>query len=269
MAGKLSEQTSNQNALAELFTRHLTLLEIQYEYGEGKQRSAILSAFLLRVEDYAFIVSAGHIREDIESVLSKPAYSNPRFYILDGGAGSASDHYKVPLPLEYVRDNMSYIDWEGYDYSFLPLPEGYYNLILANGVVPLDEEFWDGEVPSGNSFAVVGVPQEWCLMGEGARRTEFYYCLKTFAGLAEKPLGMEGKPEGTVFGEIPMDPSLTDISGMSGGPVFKVECWPNGQILRYKLVGVQSVWRDRRYIAASPISALIDILKERIRRSEP
>ena len=57
---------------------------------------------------------------------------------------------------------------------------------------------------------------------------------------------------------------LTDIDGMSGGPIFAIK-WIDSQNIRYWVVAVQSSWlRSERILAACPILPLVNAIEQSI-----
>ena len=254
----------NNEELAKLLCRHMTPLGVQYRVNDI-EAAAVFSAFLVKIKQYAFVITAGHIKEDLQELISNPSYTDVCFSLLDGNVLSNGDRHLLPLN-EDILLNMRFIDHSGYDYAYMPLPQLYYDPLVANGAVPLDETYWQEESPDIDDLFIVGAPQSWNVTSNPSRKIEFYYCLHPFKKLSEKPERMDPRPEGAIFGEL-INPS-TNINGMSGGPIFGLKRGPDRLLKRYYLLGVQSSWLEPLYIAASPIPLLIEIIYKLIQEEQ-
>lgn len=204
------------------------------------------SAFIMSVRGLWFLVTAGHIIEDINTRLGRGRelrYAK----IVDAWSEGNIDKNAIPFPdiIDQSRIPQGYVHQEstGLDYAWFFVPRYYRHLLEANGIVPLDEEAWRAVPEQLDAYGAFGFPDRCVIQSHddaGAYR-----------GLRIRPLLIPYSPEPNPPADFRLkyrrlffwpsgqpDGSVSRVDGMSGGPVFGYSM--QGNEARLWLVGVQS-----------------------------
>jgi hypothetical protein len=144
--------------LVAFFHRHLVPLCMVFTI-ENNAAVYVATAFVLSAENEWFLVTAGHVASDIKSFLENPQYSLVQAFLYDcGGLGAV--HYE-PIPFELISDNLLVFgDETTLDYAAIYLRPYYKNLLIANKIVPLNEETWLKQPQNPEFFIMLGVPRQ-------------------------------------------------------------------------------------------------------------
>jgi len=241
--------------------------------GKSKQPPGAFAAsgFVISVHGEWFWISAGHVIHEINERMETRRMTTCRF-VDTWGENRVS---RVTIPVEYSEIQKGVIDgFDGLDCVAVPLPDLYVQLLLANGIVPIDEEAWRkvGDISKFEGGLLMGLPFELAshTLNEGIIESLQTLVLIGIRFVAQPP-SEEGEKKifPRIFAAIPSkEPS--SIKGMSGGPVLGLRRTPDG--LRYWIVGIQSGWYEsERIISVSPLKFIGEFLesyqKERDGRS--
>lgn len=218
----------------------------------------MVTSFVMSVYDQWFLMTAGHCIADIEENM-RNGYEIERCRLIDC-MGTGAQH-REPIPFDYGEATATKICYDPkYDYGVIFLNDHYRRLLAANGVKPLTEEVWEQQPERVDFYALIGVPNE--LSETTAHAAHVTTTLHRVIALPEKPECFEETDAPTFFGEIVISEPMTDISGMSGGPIFSFRKEKDGT-MRYWLHAIQSRWiPSRRLIAACLAHPLGMFLKE-------
>ena len=130
----------DEDKLVSFFHRHLVPLCAIFTV-ENKAAVYVATAFILSAENEWFLVTAGHVALDIKSYLQNPKYSLNKALLYDYGGLSAV--HREPIPFELIPDNLLVFGDEiTLDYGVIHLRPHYKDLLIANGIEPLNEEVW-------------------------------------------------------------------------------------------------------------------------------
>jgi len=253
---KVSAPADN-DALVQFFHRHV--VPIYFSFKKGSERSAcVVTSFVMSIYDQWFLVTAGHCIEEIEENLSK-GYEIERCRLIDF-MGFDAPHTE-PIPFDYSESAATKLCYDPtYDYGLLFLDEHYVRLLRANGVQALTEEVWEQQPDTADFYMLLGVVGQ--LSEATPTAASVTSTLLKVIELPERPDAFVETTAPTLWGEVLVREPVTDIMGMSGGPVFSFRRTEDGK-LRYWLHAVQSRWiPSRRLIAACLSRPLGTFLKE-------
>jgi hypothetical protein len=245
-------------------------------HGERDPQAVTVSAFVISVRAIWFLVTAGHVIREIRTRLAK----GRRIVTARLMDGFSTQQSLPPIPFPLADTLQSHINKGGFDYALIPLRRAYVRLLMAGGVLALDEETWSDPPDSADAYFLLGFPQSAVTtrVTEGAGQCNVslgvgtpLLRVKPVHNLDEVPEDMRYAPN-RFFGRVPIptregggeDPSLNSIKGMSGGPLFAVR-FEGLHSLRYWVIAVQSAWAEAsRVIAACPIQPLADAVAKSI-----
>lgn len=252
------------NPSAELFkahAKHFIVLRTDAHDPQGRipDKTFFGSAFVVDVLGLWCLVTAAHVVQAVQEAKSQGV-------VFDGWTlhdETAGHHYPggVPLPVEDSGWLEIRSDAKGLDLALTVLSPNVVDLLKKGGVEPIAEEAWIDTGPF--DFAVlVGLPSERMVQtGAFSKAMVVQIPLDPTA----VPVGHEGK-FGMVFGKLRWAPGadhvpVTDIDGMSGGPVYGVREVDGAP--KYWLLGVQSGWlaSSRTVFICPAIDLLMEVRK--------
>lgn len=233
--------------------RHILFLSVSYLI-EGVPKVCWFSGFLIYTNKLLIWMTAGHVLHKLDELLYCKKVSGIKARWID----DYEDKKASFVPCDLSGLHRAQIDVEGYDLGIVTLRPFYAAPILKNGnKKPLTESYWivnDGFKAEG--YYLVGAPEEFTIskqINKDSKKVDF----KSSATCIAIPLIKEDQAlhqsegdfwqyENNFYGKIcPIlndDGSLlTDISGMSGGPIFGVQKI-NEKKYDYRLIALQSSW---------------------------
>ena len=257
--------------LRERAGKHFVILTYRARFPESSSAEGVFcfsSCFVVEVERRWFLVTAGHVINNIKTALDRGVELSG--WELQDHAAGHSFVPGVPFPFD-VKDWIVIEDeYRGIDYAATLLSDLLVRNLVAGRIQPITEIAW-GPVASEDceNWLLVGIPRE-TISAQGAKHV---------ARLTLIPLDPVGPPEearktaeNKLFGAIRTNPVLDggavrDIDGMSGGPVFGTKSVDG--VLRYWAIGIQSSWYELRRIACfCPLPGFLLAVKQAIRKSQ-
>lgn len=242
--------------------RHL--VPIFFLWGrDSTEHEYIITAFAFSVSGNWFLVTAGHCLRDVEERIEDRGFSIKECSLVDYFGAQAS--FDQAIPFSYKTSSAAYFgDFPDGDYGVIPLSAYYRELLERNGVQPLDEEVWEKQPQSFEAYMMLGIP--WRLSDVRESTTTSTAVLVPVERMHSQPANVPETDLPMFYGTIPNDDSISDIEGMSGGPVFGFGRGSDSKP-RYWLVGLQSHWiPSSRTTIAVPTSVLGKYLRHRIDR---
>lgn len=228
-----------------------------------------ISAFVISVRDIWFLVTAGHILRDLDSRL-KAGRRIVKSRLIDGFASQESF---PPIPFMLGDALQWYVFENGLDYALIPLPPTFARQLIAGGVSALTEPAWTDMADSLDGYFLLGFPDQGADITVTSNRAKGN--VKVSLGMPLLPIQRVDDPPDVLkcdterfYARVPITAgnvdgksiTLTDIDGMSGGPIFAVKRTDTDRF-RYWLVAVQSGWAPKsRVLAACPIQPLVDAI---------
>lgn len=220
------------------------------------------SCFVVEIEQLWLLVTAGHVISDIKKAIAAGAiYSD--FNLHDKLAGNT---YPLSVPIPFNADEWAVIDGgpDGGDFAAAAIPNLIVQALLAGGIRPIEEKVF-GAAPFEQypHWLLTGIPSE-----SYAHAGNQHTLALTVVPLAPTPApdnAVATSGENKVFGKMLSQPALdtvnvTDVAGMSGGPVFGVR-GVDGQAW-YWLIGLQSSWyEESRVVCFCPVQHFFAAIK--------
>ena len=128
------------------------------------------------------------------------------------------------------------------------------SLLEANNIQPLNEEVWKKQPAKIDFYVLLGVPNQ--LTNLEIDKIEFTTTLHRIDALDNKPEGFPDTDFPLFYGNIVLGDSMTDIEGMSGGPILGFYRNERNE-LKYWLIALQSTWlKQSKIIKACPTRLL-------------
>ena len=232
-----------------------------------------VSTFVVSVKNRWFLVTAGHILIDLQSRLD----SGRRIWKSRLIAGSTSNPSEsIPFNLEDTP--RWHIHEDGLDYAVIQLRRGFVDPLSADGIHPLKEIHWKDYPKNADEYVLLGFPTQ--AQNLPFTSSEKHTNINITLGcpmlpvfpISDPPSALKCKHE-RFYAKVPLDKDmfdnstnvrLTDIAGMSGGPIFVIK-WIDDQNLEYWIKAVQSGWhKTKRILAACPIHPLVNRIEKLI-----
>ncbi|MCK4605487.1 MAG: hypothetical protein KAU41_12495 [Deltaproteobacteria bacterium] len=244
------------------FHKHLVPIFFSCQKAEHKQ-DFIFTAFVLSVRDQWFLITAGHCIKAVEQLVHEHGYQIVQCSLID--TMSLEAKHRHPVPFDYIGSNPTSLSQSReFDYGIIEVSDHYKRLLEANNVQPLNEEVWKKQPSNVDFYMLLGVPAE--LTKKDLNTVQITSTLLGVEVLDQRP---EEFPESNVplfYGRINLNESLSNIEGMSGGPIFGFYKNDKGE-LKYWLLALQSRWLpSSRYIMACPTKLLGEFLEEMVHK---
>jgi hypothetical protein len=239
-----ADQQSLNNLMRE-FGKHLVSMgwvdrtPSRVKANNGQAVAFQVSAFVVSVKGVWFLITAGHILKDIQDGVPKGQVLTD-FFINDAW-GPQSTNKPIPFDFKSAIKSFWQDDQIGVDYGAIRLRPNYRELLKAGKIEPFVEHTWVSPPTDIGWIFMMGFPSQFERI-EGDNHTVNCVMLplalipepdelkvdvpRMYAALPDRLLAAIGGQE------------LTDLDGMSGGPVFggkKVK----GR-MKYWLLGCQS-----------------------------
>jgi len=246
-----SEMLPNPPDLFDLFGKHLVglLLRVQdlgLEPNQASLRDIAIPGILLRVEDAAFFLTAGHVIEDLQNGLSGNKFRLEKCFLVDTfGAGVKSNY---PIAFDFVNSFRPHLvnDQAGLDFGLILLAPYYERLLKINGIVPFEEVNWATQHKVDFEFYfLLGFPAELNRSPPSSGDAEVHPVLIPMDPIDILPDDLEVPKADRFYAKIREGMDL-DLRGMSGGPVFGFRTKPQ---LEYWIVAIQSGWYQQHRIS--------------------
>lgn len=232
-----------------------------------------ISGFVITVRSIWFFITAGHILQDLKSRLRVGRrIMKSRLF-----ADLASKKTSQAVPFTLGDTPQWYINSEGVDYAVIPLRPGFVRPLIADGILPLTETSWNDCPDKADDYFLLGFPSQAktvSIASNGIKGT-----VNISVGCPLLPIFPVSDPPSTLkcsnarfYAKVPIvggivqgiQTKLTDIDGMSGGPIFAIK-WIDSKNIRYWVIAVQSGWlRSERTLAACPILPLVNAIEQSI-----
>jgi hypothetical protein len=259
-----------RNKIVGFFHRHLVPLCAVFTI-DNKAEIYVATAFVLSVRDIWFLVTAGHVGLDIKKYLENPDYNLEKAFLYDAG-GHDSVHSQL-FPFELTSDTLIVLgDEKTLDYAFILILPYYRDLLIANNIVPLNEETWLTQPKNPNFYWMIGIPRQMISVkwnndtNDVIDQVNFATTLLHVRHASQRPVGLAKRSYARWYGYATLAPPIDDISGMSGAPIFAFRQSAKGE-LRYWLIGILSSWnKGNRAISACLAQNLSDVLVQIIAR---
>ncbi|MFO0888007.1 MAG: hypothetical protein U0790_02550 [Isosphaeraceae bacterium] len=224
------------------------------------------SGFVMEVRGVWFLVTAGHVLEDISKQMTRHPDRRYRFMIADSFGDKAD--YPDPIPIDYTGTPKHFVYDEngGMDFGLMLLNDNCRQLLERNKVEPLREaKLRPSDDLECFMYCMIGFPnQSMAIERPGHLRLEVD--LIPLERLTTAPGALFRQTAPMFYGKISRLPDGYSIKGMSGCPILGFA--KHGEDIRYHFIAVQSGWLpDSKIIYAGMVSDLAGMLGEAIDRA--
>lgn len=243
--------------IAESFCRHLVGLSVLVRETCGARRELgdVLTCFVMEVGERWFLVTAGHCVAHMKRLQTCSDYEVLGCGLYDGWA-SWSRHL---VPFNFADSRCHFVDDDdlGLDIGVIEVEPLLRRTLEKGGIVPLGPSLWNAVPEKLIGHVMVGQPSELLrATHDGARLVDFKVDPVVLSVEECEPPEDMRKPLPRFYAKVADDIRLTDgevlsdIAGMSGGPVFGFQQRPDGQLVCY-LVAVQGSWSTKHRVIAA------------------
>lgn len=252
-----SDQHLKPGNLVAFFHRHVVPMQFAFRKSD-EVHHRIISAFVISVRDNWYLVTAGHCLDDIQKNVDA-GWTVANVWLFDSmGVGAT---FVDPIPFAWSADSAGRVFKDSNDdFGLIIIDDLTRRNLEANKIVPLTEQVWDLQPEKPEAFMLIGVPSE--LARPSSPMSNVVSVALFIDEATQRPEYIEETAADRWYGHVRLpEQGLSDIAGMSGGPIFSIAAGPEGGT-KYWLHAVQSAWhRPSRAIAACPtryLGQLID-----------
>jgi hypothetical protein len=241
------------------FLRHVVPIYFDLRRKDAKPVHLIYTAFLFSVYDHWMLMTAGHGITKIAE-LRKAGYELANCALLDSLGTEAKYFHPVPFDYDHADPQVP-ASAVGWDYGVLFPTANHRELLEANGVRPLTEQWGNGEhPPEAEEYKLLGIPEQMTVETAPHRATLVPMFVR-LDRVSQRPEGFCDTTAPMFYGRLPSALPLTEIAGMSGGPIFAI-ARVNGDA-RYWLHAMQVSWlRGTPFVSAMLMQPFCQFLKE-------
>ncbi|MEN6622710.1 MAG: hypothetical protein ABFD50_14310, partial [Smithella sp.] len=205
-----------ESDLVAYFQKHLVPIFISCKKGQEVQKF-IVTSFVLSVKNQWFLITAGHCISAVNQLINEHGFEISNCYLIDS-LGLDAKYYE-PIPFDFVSSEPACLSESvEFDYGIILLSAHFRSLLEANNIQPLNEEVWKKQPAKIDFYALLGVPNQ--LTNLEIDKIEFTTTLHRIDALDNKPEGFPVTDLPLFYGNIVLGDSMTDIAGMSGGPIL-------------------------------------------------
>lgn len=237
------EKQQLHDRIVTFFFQHVVALRVRATLPGGTPWSAVYTCFVLGVAHEWYLITAGHILEDLYAKL--PRCTQVQCDLFDGWD---EKRRMAAIPFNVLDAKHLYFDEDWLDIGIIRLEPLHRRNLEANQIRAFDEVGWQGPPPDMLAYAVIGLPdqlgnQPTIVLIEGVPTPpELEKLFPRFCG--KLPERLVHQPTGE---------SLTEMVGLSGGPIIGfTKPRPNGEV-RYFLIAAQSAWLPKRRLLVGPL----------------
>jgi len=242
--------------LRDTAAKHFVCMSFRATHPDGSKKFLYASCFLVEIEHFWFLVTAGHVITDIR----KGQVAGTRFSDFALHDRLAGNRFPFGVPIPFDDDAWIVFDTQDADIAATPLPGLIADNLKAGGISPIGEVAWGA--PPFEKF------DHWLLTGipaESYERTDDQHLLRltiiplepTQPPTGLDPIETQGVEDAIAsdfpaqYGKIITQPGLdqayiANIGGMSGSPVYGLKA-EDGK-LKYWLLGIESSWFEQSRI---------------------
>jgi hypothetical protein len=228
---------------------------------KGEPRVAACSGFVMTFGEMWFLVTAGHVLEDLDKLVAHRQVKVVDSFIVDSLGSEAQFHNNIPFSYEESIRHWIYED--GLDWGLIMLTPHEKRLLQANRIQPIGAENWvNHDIDACTGFVLLGVPAEMVAI-DGQTRVKIGSVITSVKRLHDLPKGADNTKHERFIGETSKRIDLRSLEGTSGGPIMGFR-EINGQT-RFWVVALQSKAIGTKYVLGCPTKLISDLVLEHIR----
>lgn len=210
----------------------------------------VFSGFLIEVLNVWFWITAGHIYRNLQTKISE-GYVFDVWRLDDQTAGNEFNGAAIPFDFEPSKWVVVENEDIGLDYAAVYLHPFFCRQLEAGNARPIPKSAWGDHTLDSDQWALLGMPDESVTWDKRRLITGRVTVLPIAP--TEPPPGAGKRANNQFYARLTDLGTVSDVSGMSGGPVFSLK--KVGDEWRYHVIGVQAGWYPSQgIIAACPFS---------------
>lgn len=274
-------EETKARAFNKAIQKHIVSMSVSYVL-ENKPNVAWLSGFLLGIPvgnvRWLVWMTAGHVMHDLDNLLRSSQVRGMRVTWHDNFPHKDAQN----IPCDYSSLHKIPIEMDGYDFGLISLAGFHAAPIMhARENQPLTEHHWTIDGFVGEEHYVVGSPHEFselrAVRSDGKIVDYSASSESVSVPVTEIDPTIDGDENDfwqhtdNFYGRIIQvhredGTLLTDMSGMSGGPIFGVRDIDDKHF-EYRLIAIQSAWMPgAKTVRGMRFSKIIGVLREAIDR---
>jgi hypothetical protein len=240
-----------------LFFQHVVPIQLRFRR-DKETKHRIITSFVMSVQEQWLLVTAGHCIRDVRQNEAS-GWALDRTLLIDSIGMQAKHDHPVPFDWRSALPSVPFED-EANDFGLLLVDDFTRRQLEVNGVRAITEQAWDFEPGDAFAYLMVGAPSTLAQPAEPISRLTAVVAVVRAAD--QRPADLEETEAERWYGFVGHPEGLSDIDGMSGGPILGLRKNEAGE-LKYWLHAIQSAWhRPSRAIAACPMRPLGRFLSE-------
>lgn len=237
-------------------SRHFIALICDYETitSDGAVQTsgtAVYSGFLLDLHGVSFWVTAGHcLKDELDASIAAGKLRITGGSFMDYFGHEATHMHSIPF--RYELGCSYYVEQPefGLDFALIMLNKLQVKALAANKLVPIIRENWVHQPRLTFAFfRMLGIPKFRVFttdLPDGTKDTKVGPVMIALNAierddLGEPPPGIEVPSDAWFIGRIDPQCNISDIAGMSGGPIYGFRKDGEGRLF-YHVVALQSRW---------------------------
>lgn len=267
----------DQEKLLDFFCQHLVSLAwyegIPDQDGSptGDPPFCMASGFVLEAAEEYWLVTAGHVFSGFDQRRAKKGVAAFLPRLVDLWGSNATTVVASPYPFPFFDDDVQRVvldrDEDGLDFALVRIPH-LVSKALSSTVMPFRRVDWldHGDGPF-DRIMMLGTPNElksqfrWENRDSQFVRSRLWPIGLMLDELTREEAGIKKTKFPQFIGRISSEASISNIEGMSGGPILGIRFQPDGSV-RYYPLAVQSRWIARKRIVIGTNVSVIGAMTE-------
>jgi hypothetical protein len=240
------------------FQRHVVPIQFEFTKGDAQRHYALITSYLVSVRGTWLLLTVAHCIEDVQENIDSGC--TVRCWLVDCGGQGAKHKQMVPFDWGDATPARLFKDPD-IDIGVVWVRDLFKGMLVANGVEPFTELAWDYDPPERvDVYMLMGVPAE--LAEPASLIATFTPVALPVIAAATRPPDLNETAAERWYGYVGAVNGLSDIYGMSGGPILAI-AKDSGGADKYWLFAMQCAWhRPTRAIAAIPTRPALRMLAE-------
>jgi hypothetical protein len=266
------EPSGDDKKLFEQLLRHVVSFAGAYRSKKDPEKVDPFnySGFVITVGKQWYIVTAGHILQDLDTALKRGDIEFTERKLVDYYGPNAK--FREPIPFDYEAHPRIHVNKDRLDFALILLSDIEVQGLQANGVIPFTFE-GKPERPWSeyDRFVLVGFVKEHLRSdvdrSTGEVRLEVRAGVVPVERLQSAPTTCNKTRFPRFIGKLTDNQQPSSIFGMSGSPIIGMKRTDRG--VDYWVVAIQSHWLpSERIIFGCPMPVMFDVLRRAIEQAE-
>lgn len=220
------------------------------------------SGFIVEIDDRWFVITAGHIFEELKEVRAQGAILSN--WQIDDSIVSKNPMPPYRIALDIDNDVTSIYE-NGIDCAFFELDFLTRQAISNQGICGIPRNIWEAEdIEDFSLWLLIGTPNELAKLATAIPFQKSHATVQ-LERRYQIPDGFTRTEFSRIYAAIRFESVIDyeqgfNIEGMSGGPIFGLKPSTNSILDDYRLIGIQSKWNEKDTVAICPAPPILKAL---------